>query len=108
MATNTIKRLGTIGNLTASYAAYVTATSANTIVKEITLVNHGATIETVEVHIDTTTPADNTSLIQKLTMAVGDTAQFSGNIVVNTGEALYLKTTTAASVSFSAHGMEMT
>jgi hypothetical protein len=106
MASNTIRQLAQ-GNLTTAFAQYVTGTASNTIVKEATIINHGSSTETVELHIKSTTPTDNTSLVYKITLAAGESAGFNGSMVVNSGSFIYAKTTNNTSVAVSFHGMDM-
>jgi len=107
MATNTIDLLHGPAYLAASATSLFSATAAGTLVKQITLVNNGATTETVQLHIHTAAPSAN-HLIQKLVLSAGDTATFNGTLVVPTGSNLYGGTTTASTVTISVHGMDMT
>ena len=113
MATNTIGKLfpisGGSGDLTvAGTTALKAATSAGTQVKQIQLVNHGATSETVSFYIHTTSSFTSAHLFKKMVMAAGDSAEFNGTIVMNTGESLWATTTTATTVSCQVYGMDMT
>ena len=113
MATNTIAKLFPLaagnGDLTiAGTTALKAATSGGTVIKQIQLVNHGATSETVSLYIHTSNAFTSAHLFKKMVMAAGDTAEFNGTIVMNTTESLWATTTTAATVSCQVYGMDMT
>lgn len=107
MATNTIDLLAGPAYLANSATSLFAATSAGTLVKQITLVNTGATTETVQLYINSAAPSAN-HLIQKIVLSAGDTATFNGTLVVPSGSNLYGQTTTASTVTISVHGMDMT
>ena len=113
MASNTISKLfpvsGGSGDLTtAGSTALKAATAGNTIIRQMVLVNHGATSETVSLYIHTSSSFTSAHLFKKMVMAAGDSADFNGSIVMNSGESLYATTTTAATVSYQVYGMDMT
>jgi|SRR5688572_16179949 len=113
MATNTIAKLfpisGGSGNLTtAGTTALKAAASAGTVIRQMQLVNHGSTSETVSFYIHTSNAFTTAQLFKRMVMLPGDSAEFNGTLVMNSGESLYATTTTANSVACQVYGMDMT
>lgn len=108
MATNTINLLYAPAYVSSSWGATVVGATAGTLVKQISLVNIGSTSETVEVAIHTVAPTASERSIYKVVLAPGESAHFDGTLVVPTTYELYARTTTASTVTISAHGMDMT
>jgi hypothetical protein len=109
MATNTITRLYQ-GQLTASAANLVTATSAGSMIKQINIINQSGVSQTVELFIGTTGTSAVANQVYKATLASGDYAVFEGIMVVPTTLFLTGKTTSVAGsgVTVTIHGMDMT
>jgi len=112
MASNTIAKFfptaGGSGDLTvAGTTALKAAAASGSVIRQIQLVNHGATSETVSLFIHTSNAFTSAHLFKKMILAAGDNAEFTGTIVMNSGESLYATTTTATTVSCQVYGMDM-
>jgi hypothetical protein len=110
MATNTITLLTPTAYISGSntWAQVSDSTAAGTIIKQISIVNVGATTETVELGIHTAAPTASERTVYKVVLGVGESAHFNGTWVLDTTYELYGRTTTGSSVTISVHGMDMT
>ena len=107
MATNNITNIYGPTFLPTTAAVLAAGVAAGTMVKQMTFVNSAASAQTVSVYMHNTTPG-NAQLLLNFDLAVGDSAEFDGMLIVPSGKNLYGKSTSASAVAMSVHGMEMT
>lgn len=82
--------------------------STDTMVKNIVLVNHGASAESVQLFIAATGSPGNDATIFKASLNTGESAIFDGILNINAGDEMYGNADTASAVSIVVDGMEMT
>lgn len=107
----TPKRLVAGSALTDSLATYYTSGTATTaIVKEITFCNTHTSAITVDMHIIPTggSAAVANQIFQDLALQAGETKKFSVSEVMPSGSFIQASASTAAKVSFSVSGVEVT
>ena len=108
MADNTIKKLhdGYLPTSTAS-ALWTPTASTSTMIKQIVMVNHNTSTESVQLYANASASPTNDSTVFKVDLGPDETAVFEGMMVLDDGDELYGLTDTASQVSISVHGMEM-